>query len=37
MVDGGAAMGHDDEGSFTIEIVDEKLEKGVDCESLQHA
>ncbi len=35
MMDRGAAMGHDDEGSFAIEIVDEELEEGVDGKSLQ--
>jgi hypothetical protein len=35
MVDGGAAVCHDDEGSFAVEIVDEKLEEGVNRESLE--
>lgn len=35
MVDRGAAVGHDDEGSFAVEIVDEELEEGVDGKGLQ--
>lgn len=35
MVDRGAAVCHDDEGSLAVEIVDEELEEGVDGKRLQ--
>lgn len=34
VADGFATVGHNDQGSFAAEVVDEKLEEGIDGESL---